>query len=412
MDGKAVSYRYRITPTKHFVISIQSLYIVIVLGTVFFRVFQGLYGSWISADWFGGVATAIRYLIVLCLLAILFLEGRMTGIKALLVLALVILLIFGYQKALVTGLMLVISYPSGLNSKKLVKYIAISLIVELVLAVFLSQVGVINDFVSSRLGGTRVRHSFGFVTASAFSAFYTVIVLCITYEKFEILRIRDIIFLELGGLVVYYYTDTRLGLLLVTFDTLVCLIFILGRNYFYWHGSFFSNFSFIPYVISAIFSIGSTIYLSHRIGSSLYFYLNTLLSGRINHQVWYYKNYGIHFWGSETELVGRVEQYLTGKAWNGVDNSYIFTLITYGIFGLLVVSSLFWIIAKYARKYKRHDLGGYLTMLAIMGITEAIFNDLPYNLAFLLAGEIVSENINDAGQKIPNITITWFHGRK
>ena len=384
--------------TRTIKIKISDIYTVLVLITVFVRVLQGMYGPWMGTNSFNRFCTLVKYGVAAALIALMLLERRISLFKALfkvcIVAAIGIIVLFGYQKTLAISLIFIVAYPN-LDSRKLIKNIGVFLSVCLVVSIFLSQVGVLTDFVSRRLEGGGLRHGFGFVTSSACSAFYTVIVLCFTYAYFDKLTFKSIVMMLVGELIIYHFTGTRVGLFLILADLLICVWYIIKRLYTNRSSGFLTNHSFVFFVLSTFISWAITVYCGYHEWSSEYIRLNNLLSGRVMHQVDYYKTYGIHFMGSETILVGRVEQYLTGKAWNGVDNSYVFSLVTFGIFGFGVIAVIFYLLSREARRAHNSALSVYLVMLSLLGLTEAIFSELPYNLTFILAGELMSNTLMD-----------------
>ena len=127
-----------------------------------------------------------------------------------------------------------------------------------------------------------------------------------------------------------------------------------------------------------------------KYSSALYWKPNDLLSGRMYYMSEYFEKYGITLPGSRTELVGVLGSMTTDQVWFGVDNAYVFSLITFGVFGAAILTVMFLMLSY--RAYRTHDTGlaVYIIMLAIFGLTESVFSDMPYNCCYLLSGGMLA----------------------
>ena len=376
----------------------SDIYTFLLFTIIFIRVLQGSYNFLSANGMFNMMCTGVRYL-VMVLLAVFYLWQKQTTPGRIAMLMIVAaLFLFSPRKTLVISLMFALTYPERIDSKALIRKIGIALIGVLLAIIVLSKTGLFYDVTHVREG--RLRHSLGFTTPSACSAFYTTIVLCLTYANLDRMRYTHAALMVFFGAVIYYFTDTRIGLAIVLFDAMICCWCIMVRKRNRLLLRVFEWGAFPVFAACAIGSCAVSIYFGNmhtlKYNSALYWRLNNLLSGRMYYMSEYYERYGITLLGSRTELVGVLGSMTTDQAWFGVDNAYIFSLITFGVFGAAVLTVMFLMLSYRACSMHDTGLAVYIIMLAIFGLTESVFSDMPYNCLYLLLGEMLARRRQNA----------------
>ena len=105
----------------------------------------------------------------------------------------------------------------------------------------------------------------------------------------------------------------------------------------------------------------------------------------------YFIDPGISPFGQVLTMVSKSQAASTGERWKGLDNSYIYMLIVWGVFGVIIFTLFMYLLGKYLKKTKNYYGALYTLIISLVGITENFLVIVPYNFSIILIAEMLSE---------------------
>lgn len=261
-----------------------------------------------------------------------------------------------------------------LNFKKRIRLFSFELLFSLVFVRLCSKVGIIENGIAFR--GAKIRYTLGFGTTTLPLSILTFVSLAFFYtyrEKFPVwLVLTDFGF----SIILYYFTDTRTGLLLntlVLFVVRLSKILPLRRWFFFW--SDYSLFRVLHYLFP--FFILFMIYYAisrYRVDPVFSVRADGRLSGRLGFTSNLIDEYGFSLFGKKLNNFDAEGNY------RGSDICYTF----YGLnYGLLSLGCIIWLELKaFAYAFRKKDLVLCFALLLILvdGIVEPYLADYKYQL--------------------------------
>ena len=276
-------------------------------------------------------------------------------------------------------LLIVLIASNNTNFERVIKNIFLIESVSFVFILLSCKIGIIEDYTIRRELGEEYRHSFGFIHPNTLMlSFFSIVILYLYCQKDKINLIKTLV-LFVFSLVIFYYTDSRMGL--------VALILVLTMNYiFKYKGRIilakYGKILSWSIVFFAVLSVIMTV-LYPTVDMSK---LNELLSNRILLQYRALDRYGITLFGQEIEWVGQgaSNEGLDWNEYNFVDNSYIKALINNGLlFFILILLGHYHILKEIV---KNRNVYGFVAifMIGIYSITDVSLLRIMYNPFIIL----------------------------
>ncbi len=261
-----------------------------------------------------------------------------------------------------------------LDFKKLIKYFAFELIFALLFVMLCSKVGIIENGIAYR--GEKIRYTLGFGTTTlplSILRFATMALFYTYQEKFSLWLVLIDFCLSL---VLYYYTDTRTGLLLNTF-----ILFVIRMDKCVPLREWFSSFSksglfrFLHYVLP--FAILLVIFYAisrYRVDPVFSVKADGRLSGRLGFTSNLIDEYGFSLFGKKLNNFDAEGNY------RGSDICYTFYGLNYGVLSLVCIIYLELKSFSYALRNKDFVLCFALLLILVDGIVEPYLADYKYQL--------------------------------
>lgn len=282
---------------------------------------------------------------------------------------------------------LLIFSTKNIEKSKLIRISCITLACTLMFVMVSSFCGIIEDWIYSRSEGT-IRHSLGFQYCTNLSTYYFYFVLMVIVIKRNNLRMISNICLLLVNWLIYIYTDSVTGFVLVTAALISTYCIKFSRKELCTHKviSFLFQYCFF---ICAIFTIIVTIKYSPS--NAIMFMINKMLNYRLGLSNVAYKEYGFTLFGKAITWSGGIENYtFDSSTYNYVDSSYIQIGLSYGILLLIIICLGFTLLEKKAIKENNKELALVLFFVSIYSIMQPQLIFLHYNPLILLLGQFIN----------------------
>ncbi len=279
------------------------------------------------------------------------------------------------------------TFPSGLSGKYASKWVATTYALCIGYILLLYSGGFIEGTSFMREG--YVRYSFGFVSANAFANTVLFFLLSYVYCRQDEWKYKDSILWSIIIYFVYSYTNSRASALLSVTIIIMMTIFTLfnrkGKSGFGW----IYPVGRWSYIVGMLSTLILTYMYSEGMFASLLTALNYFLSYRLSFFAKYFQNPGISLFGNGIEVVTAAQAALTGQRWSGLDNSYLYMLIVWGIFGAIIYTVLLFFLTSYLKKTKNKTGALCLVIIAIMGLTENCMINIGTNLTVIMFAEMI-----------------------
>ena len=277
-------------------------------------------------------------------------------------------------------LLIVLIAFNNTNFERVIKNIFFIELFSFIFILLSCKMGIIEDFTIRRELGEEYRHSLGFIHPNTLMlSFFSIVILYLYWQKDKINLIKTLM-LFVFSLVIFYYTDSRMGLVAVILALIINYIFkFKGKIILAKYGNILSW----SIVIFAVLSVIMTI-LYPKINMSK---LNELLSNRILLQYRALDRYGITLFGQEIEWVGQgaSNEELDWNKYNFIDNSYIKALVNNGIlFFMLIILGHYYILKEQIVKNRNVYAFVAVFMIGIYSITDVALLRIMYNPFIIL----------------------------
>lgn len=277
-----------------------------------------------------------------------------------------------------------LAYPSELSAKKIAKWKSYTIFFTTAVILILYSLGLVVGDINIR--GSITRISCGFISPNAFGNTVLIWMIIFIYYKFEDWNMKNTVLCIFITGIVFKLSNSRMSFIIEILVLVVIHIWIFKKDsnhkFLYETASWaYPCLTVLCYVITYIFSKG--------IFSDYLSVLNVFLSYRLGFMRKYLLEYGIKPFGQIIQTVSRSQQIATGEAWSGLDNSYMYILICWGLILSIILCVLYFTLGKYLKK--KGDYIGALCVIAlcIVGLTESYLSNVSYNLAVVLIAEML-----------------------
>ena len=318
-------------------------------------------------------------LLLIALKVIIFDRKKYSMKQYLLIFVVIVLLIitafFSTYRFLLEYLLVILGFRD-VNYKKVLYCFMITCSISLLITMFCSKVGIIENVIVHRKNGA-LRESFGIVYPTDFAAyfFYLFSVYICLNDSPKPLKI--FILLEIA-ILVYSVTNARLDF--------ICMVILCAV---YWGlpkvSTKILDSSFSKLVLKNMFLICGivivilTFFYSPNI--EILNKLNTVISKRLYYGQEMFKKYGIEFWGQEIDEhgYGGATQDLGKYKMEFIDSSYVKMMVKYGIVATAVASIYSLVLTYKFMDRKKYKIVCVFAVIFINSIIAHHYLEIAYN---------------------------------
>ena len=244
--------------------------------------------------------------------------------------------------ALALMFMAIMTCPSGMEISTIAKWEKRSLFCLIVFTIALAVMGIIPSDVVYRENA--IRNSYGFTSANAFANSTLIWMLLFGLQKKERWNWRDTIFCGSIAVAVFLFTNSRMAFIM---SLVLSLFFLMLKKENRFKGKILYQISKLCFpILMIVCYICSWLYKGGYYISQLNI-LNIMMSYRLGFMRNYLRGYGIKLFGQTIKTVSYSQALRTGEAWSGLDNSYMYILICWGLIIAIILSLLYYQLGKY-----------------------------------------------------------------
>ena len=289
--------------------------------------------------------------------------------------------------ALALMFMAIMTCPSGMEISTIAKWEKRSLFCLIVFTIALAVMGIIPSDVVYRENA--IRNSYGFTSANAFANSTLIWMLLFGLQKKERWNWRDTIFCGSIAVAVFLFTNSRMAFIM---SLVLSLFFLMLKKENRFKGKILYQISKLCFpVLMIVCYICSWLYKGGYYISQLNI-LNIMMSYRLGFMRNYLRGYGIKLFGQTIKTVSYSQALRTGEAWSGLDNSYMYILICWGLIIAIILSLLYYQLGKYNYEKTNKYEAFVVIVLCIIGITENYLSLVGDNIAIIMIAIILNKN--------------------
>lgn len=277
--------------------------------------------------------------------------------------------------------------PSGMEISTIAKWEKRSLFCLIVFTIALAVMGIIPSDVVYRENA--IRNSYGFTSANAFANSTLIWMLLFGLQKKERWNWRDTIFCGSIAVAVFLFTNSRMAFIM---SLVLSLFFLMLKKENRFKGKILYQISKLCFpVLMIVCYICSWLYKGGYYISQLNI-LNIMMSYRLGFMRNYLRGYGIKLFGQTIKTVSYSQALRTGEAWSGLDNSYMYILICWGLIIAIILSLLYYQLGKYNYEKTNKYEAFVVIVLCIIGITENYLSLVGDNIAIIMIAIMLNKN--------------------
>ncbi|WP_302793644.1 hypothetical protein [Eubacterium ventriosum] len=289
--------------------------------------------------------------------------------------------------ALALMFMAIMTCPSGMEISTIAKWEKRSLFCLIVFTIALAVMGIIPSDVVYRENA--IRNSYGFTSANAFANSTLIWMLLFGLQKKERWNWRDTIFCGSIAVAVFLFTNSRMAFIM---SLVLSLFFLMLKKENRFKGKVLYQISKLCFpVLMIVCYICSWLYKGGYYISQLNI-LNIMMSYRLGFMRNYLRGYGIKLFGQTIKTVSYSQALRTGEAWSGLDNSYMYILICWGLIIAIILSLLYYQLGKYNYEKTNKYEAFVVIVLCIIGITENYLSLVGDNIAIIMIAIMLNKN--------------------
>lgn len=289
--------------------------------------------------------------------------------------------------ALALMFMAIMTCPSGMEISAIAKWEKRSLFCLIVFTIALAVMGIIPSDVVYRENA--IRNSYGFTSANAFANSTLIWMLLFGLQKKERWNWRDTIFCGSIAVAVFLFTNSRMAFIM---SLVLSLFFLMLKKENRFKGKILYQISKLCFpVLMIVCYICSWLYKGGYYISQLNI-LNIMMSYRLGFMRNYLRGYGIKLFGQTIKTVSYSQALRTGEAWSGLDNSYMYILICWGLIIAIILSLLYYQLGKYNYEKTNKYEAFVVIVLCIIGITENYLSLVGDNIAIIMIAIMLNKN--------------------
>ena len=282
----------------------------------------------------------------------------------------------------------ILAFPKNLSTKKIAKWLSYTIFFTSLVVITMYFMGMIVG--DTNLRGSITRLSYGFTSPNAFGNTVLLWMLFYVYYKFDNWDYKSSALCIFITCVVYCITNSRMAFAMEMLLLVVIHFWLIRKRnehklLYTLATCAYPFFTAVCYIVTFIYSKGIFYSQLSR--------LNKFMSYRLGFMKNYLNEYGVKPFGQVIQTVSRAQQLATGETWSGLDNSYMYILICWGLVLTILLCFLYIMLGKYLKKHGNCIGAICVLIFCIVGLTESYLTNISYNLAAILIAEMLSSNM-------------------
>lgn len=334
-----------------------------------------------KVDFIVPFSNVIHKIIPLNLLFIFFIQNKKISLKSLIyIFILIISFTITFYITDVSDLLYTFLFIISAKSIDVRKFIKFDIFLKCFLVIFVVIMyynGHAENLTMIRPDGT-IRNSLGLVHPNHFGLYLFSICCGIFYLNYNKIKLWNYAVVLISFLICYYVCDSRaaqFGIII-----LILFYFVLSKKK---QPIFVKYTHFLPVILFAVSFIFVLLYTTKN---PYIIKLDSLFSTRIKCANMFLSHYGINLFGHYFEFYG---MWGTGKNLTVLDNSYMHSLIHYGLISFSIIMTMYIVILKNSIKEKKYNILVYLIPFLIYGLMERHIIEIQYNSILICASSII-----------------------
>ncbi|MEH7746763.1 hypothetical protein V7659_17215, partial [Neobacillus drentensis] len=259
----------------------------------------------------------------------------------------------------------VIAYPITLDARKIAKWESYCFIAVTAFVFLMYKAGLISGNEDFR--EEIVRNSCGFSSANGFANTILLSLIAFVYYKQDRWKLKHSIIWSCVIAYVFALTNSRMSCALGLFVVVV-------MTFWYFKGKqikkFIYTFSECSFIVGLGLSVLATVLYVNGYFMVALTALNSFLTYRLSYMSQYFLDPGISLFGQVLVMVSKAQMLSTGERWSGLDNSYMYMLIVWGIVGIAIFTLFMVFLGKYLKRTENYYGALCVLVLSIVGIKE------------------------------------------
>ena len=287
-------------------------------------------------------------------------------------------------------IMLTLIYLYGakdIDVEKVFQIIGYLYILLFILIVTLSFLGIIENWEYAPDGARAARYCLGYTYPTHTSSVLFMSVLIFCYIRKERLNLVHVAVLELINLWIFFFTDSRSGMMMCAMIPIVFYLLKFRKKEF--RKSILGWLQQWSFPVCAILIYVTTKFYTYR-ESGIMYRIDKWLSWRLYYSNYSLNKYGVHLFGQKIEWIGygglgHTKTQLA-DIYNFVDTSYLKLLLDNGLIVWLLIMIMWTTVSIIAYRKNQRYLTWALTFLAIYSLVEQWLMNLGTNPFLLFLG--------------------------
>ncbi len=270
--------------------------------------------------------------------------------------------------------------------------------------------GIIEDLTVDR--GVLIRHSYGWNSPNCFILNVFEMSTIYLYLRRKNLKLINFIIPTIALLGAYYVTNSRMGLL--------AGLLLIGIFFLLKYTKISILYEKLKYLIYAIPTVLLVVFLALTLAYEKYelYDLDARLTGRLFFSNLAIEEYKIKPFGNNIKFVGQQleEEYTEGRNYNYVDNSYLKTLLHYGVIFTIYLILFLYLLNKHAYKKKDYYLLSILIVSELYCFFDSWLLGIEFNPFLLLLSNYIypialidNKTIKSKNKKLLSISVAAYN---
>ncbi|MCD7919381.1 MAG: hypothetical protein LUG45_04805 [Clostridiales bacterium] len=280
----------------------------------------------------------------------------------------------------------------GIDNKKIVKVYFNLGTLYLLITMFCSLTGIIDNYSTVRTGTETVRYSFGIIYSTDFAAHVFFLILAYHYIRKRKIKPIDILAHLLIVVFLDMYCNARLSEIMILFA--LVLFYLYDYREEFYQSRFFAIVTHWITLICGIFSIIVTYLYSGS--SQLWIVLDELLfSNRLRVGKKVIDMYGFTLFGQYIKMQGngyKIYDYDTSIGTTYIDSSYLQLIMIYGVVFFAIIMIAYTYCAKKVAMEKDGKLSIVIILIAVSSIMNQYLINIAYNPFVIILGVYLLSN--------------------
>lgn len=286
--------------------------------------------------------------------------------------------------------LLIATFPTSLKIEKFAYFTYLAMFASILFVMIGFWTGVLKDSIIYR--NSLVRHSLGFVTANSYANKIIILLfirLCYGWNK-KWKWPSILIWSVLIGYT-YLYANSRASF----YFGILVLLLLIGKRYHIVSkllNKIVYKIPILVFLLNTLLTLIAMIYFSVT-QNGIYYWINNIVSGRLNYIISFYQLYGLNLWGTKNiKFVSWSEasQSYGLLQWFGMDNSYAYIAIVNGLVVLIFFGVMYYFAQRKAFEDQNVGIAIYLSLFAVMGLTENYMSNYALNFSIFVFAAYLS----------------------